>query len=55
MCIAAGTTAEVYTNGAEIWWIALGTALGAPLAAILLVPIFYRCGVTSVFEYIEAR
>ncbi|XP_037079494.1 sodium-coupled monocarboxylate transporter 1-like [Pollicipes pollicipes] len=50
-----GSPAEVYANGAEYWVVALAFVVVPPLVALLYLPIFYRCGLTSVNEYLQLR
>ena len=51
----AGVPAEMYRNGAEFWLVIVGQGIAIPVIATLYVPIFYKCGLTSVFEYIHHR
>ena len=45
-----GTPAEVYVHTTMYWWICPGMLIAAGGAAFIYVPVFYRLGITSVFE-----
>ncbi|XP_046571641.1 sodium-dependent multivitamin transporter-like [Haliotis rubra] len=50
-----GMPAEVYIHDTMFWLLALGMILAVAGAAHLFIPILYRLGVTSVYEYFELR
>jgi len=45
-----GTPAEIVVYGTQYWMICISYFFVIPLAAYVFIPIFYRLGVTSVFE-----
>ena len=55
MLVFSGVPAEMFMNGAEFWLAFLSHAVAIPIVANFYLPIFYRCGLTSVFEYIHHR
>ncbi|XP_037080771.1 sodium-coupled monocarboxylate transporter 1-like, partial [Pollicipes pollicipes] len=50
-----GSPAEMYTNGAQYWVVVLAFAVVLPSVTLLYLPIFYRCRLTSVNEYLQLR
>ncbi|KAL3876630.1 hypothetical protein ACJMK2_034448 [Sinanodonta woodiana] len=50
-----GVPAEVYTYNTMYWYISIGMIVAAAGSAHIFIPIFYKLGITSVFEYIEMR
>jgi len=50
-----GTPGEMYASGAQFWVSVLAFVLILPVASLFFIPIFYRCGLTSVYEYLEYR
>ncbi|XP_067824585.1 sodium/iodide cotransporter isoform X2 [Heptranchias perlo] len=50
-----GVPVEVYSYGAKFAQMCLGQTLNAVLTAYLFLPIFYRLGLTSTYEYLELR
>ena len=45
-----GTPTETYLYGTMYWWIWIGYLMMVPITAHLLMPTFYRLGITSVYE-----
>ncbi|KAK7916457.1 hypothetical protein WMY93_012218 [Mugilogobius chulae] len=50
-----GTPAEAYRFGAAFWLFGFSYALMSIATAELFVPLFYRLGITSAYEYLERR
>ncbi|CAM9765613.1 unnamed protein product [Bubo scandiacus] len=50
-----GVPAEAYRYGAKFLWMCLGQLLNTLLTAQLFLPVFYRLGLTSTYEYLERR
>ncbi|XP_068277050.1 sodium/iodide cotransporter [Nyctibius grandis] len=50
-----GVPAEAYRYGAKFLWMCLGQLLNTLLTALLFLPVFYRLGLTSTYEYLERR
>ncbi|KAI4569241.1 hypothetical protein MJT46_006535 [Ovis ammon polii x Ovis aries] len=50
-----GVPAEAYRYGLKFLWMCLGQLLNSLLTALLFLPIFYRLGLTSTYEYLEMR
>ncbi|KAM6236026.1 sodium/iodide cotransporter [Porphyrio hochstetteri] len=50
-----GVPAESYRYGAKFLWMCLGQLLNTLLTAQLFLPVFYRLGLTSTYEYLERR
>ncbi|NWY51521.1 SC5A5 protein, partial [Chionis minor] len=50
-----GVPAEAYRYGAKFLWMCVGQLLNTLLTAQLFLPIFYRLGLTSTYEYLERR
>ncbi|XP_054919345.2 sodium-coupled monocarboxylate transporter 2-like isoform X1 [Dermacentor andersoni] len=48
-------TAHFYAYGLHLVWNVLITVSAVPLVVYCVVPVFYRLGVTSIFEYIRMR
>uniref|UniRef100_A0A8D0BIQ4 Solute carrier family 5 member 5 n=1 Tax=Salvator merianae TaxID=96440 RepID=A0A8D0BIQ4_SALMN len=50
-----GVPAEAYRYGMKFLWMCLGQLLNTLLTAYLFLPVFYRLGLTSTYEYLEMR
>ncbi|XP_063002941.1 sodium/iodide cotransporter [Elgaria multicarinata webbii] len=50
-----GVPAEAYRYGMKFLWMCLGQLLNTLLTAYLFLPVFYRLGLTSTYEYLELR
>ncbi|XP_076801846.1 sodium-coupled monocarboxylate transporter 1-like [Clavelina lepadiformis] len=50
-----GTPAEVYTYGTMFWWFFLSYTLVAIITANVFLPVFYKLGVSTTYEYLEMR
>ncbi|ELW67165.1 Sodium/iodide cotransporter [Tupaia chinensis] len=50
-----GVPAEAYRYGLKFLWMCLGQLLNSLLTAILFLPVFYRLGLTSTYQYLELR
>ncbi|XP_078416690.1 solute carrier family 5 member 6a [Cetorhinus maximus] len=50
-----GVPAEIYTFGTEYWFLGCSYFLGLLIPAHIFVPMFYRLGLTSTYEYLELR
>ncbi|NXX22270.1 SC5A5 protein, partial [Podargus strigoides] len=50
-----GVPAEAYRYGAKFLWMCLGQLLNTVLTARFFLPVFYRLGLTSTYEYLERR
>ncbi|XP_059576025.1 sodium/iodide cotransporter isoform X4 [Alligator mississippiensis] len=50
-----GVPAEAYRYGLKFLWMCLGQALSTLLTAFVFLPVFYRLGLTSTYEYLELR
>lgn len=50
-----GTPAESYRYGTAFWLFGISYALMSTITAELFVPLFYRLGITSAYEYLEMR
>ncbi|XP_038659839.1 sodium-dependent multivitamin transporter-like [Scyliorhinus canicula] len=50
-----GVPAEIYTYGTEYWFLGCSYFLGLLIPAHIFVPMFYRLGLTSTYEYLELR
>ena len=48
-----GTPAEIVIYGTQYWMICISFLFVMPLAAYVFIPVFYRLGLTSVFEVIK--
>ena len=45
-----GTPSEVYVNNTMYWWISVGFIITAIGAGHIFIPIFYKLGITSIFQ-----
>lgn len=50
-----GTPAEVYNYGTMYWWFGLSYAVVSLAVAYIYMPMFYKLGITSVYEVRMAR
>ncbi|XP_043977028.1 sodium-coupled monocarboxylate transporter 1 [Gambusia affinis] len=50
-----GTPAEAYRFGIAFWTFGFSYAIMSVITAELFVPLFYRLGITSAYEYLEHR
>ncbi|XP_029907357.1 sodium-coupled monocarboxylate transporter 1 [Myripristis murdjan] len=50
-----GTPAEAYRYGAAFWLFGFSYAIMSTITAEVFVPLFYRLGITSTYEYLEMR
>ncbi|KAK2861807.1 hypothetical protein Q5P01_001340 [Channa striata] len=50
-----GTPAEAYRFGTAFWLFGFSYAIMSALTAEIFVPLFYRLGITSAYEYLEMR
>lgn len=50
-----GLTAEYYMHGTQFIMINLGYMLGMPVAAFVILPVFFNMQAASAFEYLEKR
>uniref|UniRef100_A0A7N8YIH1 Solute carrier family 5 member 8, like n=1 Tax=Mastacembelus armatus TaxID=205130 RepID=A0A7N8YIH1_9TELE len=50
-----GTPAEAYRFGAAFWLFGFSYAIMSAITAEIFVPLFYRLGITSTYEYLEMR
>ncbi|NWR81739.1 SC5A5 protein, partial [Centropus unirufus] len=50
-----GVPAEAYRYGAKFLWMCMGQLLNTLLTSQLFLPVFYRLGLTSTYEYLELR
>ncbi|XP_074158390.1 sodium/iodide cotransporter [Sminthopsis crassicaudata] len=50
-----GVPAEAYRYGLKFLWMCLGQLLNSLLTAYLFLPVFYRLGLTSTYQYLELR
>ncbi|XP_006628447.2 sodium-coupled monocarboxylate transporter 1 isoform X1 [Lepisosteus oculatus] len=50
-----GTPAEAYRFGAAFWLFAFAYTIMSTITAEIFVPVFYRLGITSTYEYLEMR
>uniref|UniRef100_A0A452RVD7 Solute carrier family 5 member 5 n=1 Tax=Ursus americanus TaxID=9643 RepID=A0A452RVD7_URSAM len=50
-----GVPAEAYRYGFKFLWMCLGQLLNSLLTAMLFMPVFYRLGLTSTYQYLELR
>ncbi|XP_012584738.1 PREDICTED: sodium/iodide cotransporter isoform X6 [Condylura cristata] len=50
-----GVPAEAYRYGLKFLWMCLGQVLNSLLTAALFLPVFYRLGLTSTYQYLELR
>ncbi|XP_069547161.1 sodium-coupled monocarboxylate transporter 1 [Brachyistius frenatus] len=50
-----GTPAEAYRFGTAFWLFGFSYAIMSVITAEIFVPLFYRLGITSAYEYLEMR
>ncbi|XP_042352836.1 sodium-coupled monocarboxylate transporter 1 isoform X1 [Plectropomus leopardus] len=50
-----GTPTEAYRFGAAFWIFGFAYAIMSTITAEIFVPLFYRLGITSAYEYLEMR
>ncbi|XP_037360305.1 sodium/iodide cotransporter [Talpa occidentalis] len=50
-----GVPAEAYRYGLKFLWMCLGQVFNTLLTAVLFLPVFYRLGLTSTYQYLELR
>ncbi|KAB5584089.1 hypothetical protein PHYPO_G00103410 [Pangasianodon hypophthalmus] len=50
-----GTPAEAYKYGTAFWLFAFSYTIMSAITAEIFVPLFYRLGITSTYEYLELR
>ncbi|XP_025845435.1 sodium/iodide cotransporter isoform X1 [Vulpes vulpes] len=50
-----GVPAEAYRYGIKFLWMCLGQLLNSLLTAVFFLPVFYRLGLTSTYQYLELR
>nr|XP_039253944.1 sodium-coupled monocarboxylate transporter 1-like [Styela clava] len=50
-----GTPAEFYIYGTMFWWYAISYTMVGIIVSQIYIPIFYRLGITSTYEYLEKR
>ncbi|GBO24613.1 Sodium-coupled monocarboxylate transporter 1, partial [Araneus ventricosus] len=50
-----GIPAESYKYGVQLWTLPLGIAVGMVLATYIFIPVYFQCGVCTVYEYLEMR
>uniref|UniRef100_H2YIT7 Sodium-coupled monocarboxylate transporter 1 n=1 Tax=Ciona savignyi TaxID=51511 RepID=H2YIT7_CIOSA len=50
-----GTPAEVYIYGTMYWWFLLAMLIVAVVTSELYIPMFYKMGISSTYEYLEKR
>uniref|UniRef100_A0A3B3RK56 Solute carrier family 5 member 8, like n=1 Tax=Paramormyrops kingsleyae TaxID=1676925 RepID=A0A3B3RK56_9TELE len=50
-----GTPAEAYLYGTPFWLFGFSYAIMSTVSAEIFVPLFYRLGITSAYEYLEMR
>ncbi|XP_068451115.1 sodium-coupled monocarboxylate transporter 1 [Clinocottus analis] len=50
-----GTPTEAYRFGAAFWLFGFAYAIMSAITAEIFVPLFYRLGITSAYEYLEMR
>ncbi|XP_004423022.1 PREDICTED: sodium/iodide cotransporter [Ceratotherium simum simum] len=50
-----GVPAEAYRYGLKFLWMCLGQLLNSLLTAAFFLPVFYRLGLTSTYQYLELR
>ncbi|XP_056678089.1 sodium/iodide cotransporter [Monodelphis domestica] len=50
-----GVPSESYRYGLKFLWMCLGQLLNTILTAYLFLPVFYRLGLTSTYQYLEMR
>uniref|UniRef100_A0A8C3UEU5 Solute carrier family 5 member 5 n=1 Tax=Catharus ustulatus TaxID=91951 RepID=A0A8C3UEU5_CATUS len=50
-----GVPAEAFRYGAKFLWMCLAQIINSALTAYFFLPVFYRLGLTSTYEYLERR
>ncbi|XP_055948678.1 putative sodium-dependent multivitamin transporter [Argiope bruennichi] len=50
-----GIPAESYKYGIQNWMLGVGIGVGMILAAYVFIPVYFQCGVCTVYEYLEMR
>eukprot|EP00057_Strongylocentrotus_purpuratus_P026344 XP_011680818.1 PREDICTED: sodium-coupled monocarboxylate transporter 1-like [Strongylocentrotus purpuratus] len=50
-----GTPVDVYMYNTMFWWICLAYIIGGALVCRMFVPLYFKTGVVSAFEYLELR
>ncbi|XP_045051761.1 sodium/iodide cotransporter [Desmodus rotundus] len=50
-----GVPAEAYRYGLKFLWMCMGQLLNSLLTAAFYLPVFYRLGLTSTYQYLELR
>ncbi|XP_036997902.2 sodium/iodide cotransporter isoform X1 [Artibeus jamaicensis] len=50
-----GVPAEAYRYGLKFLWMCMGQVLNSLLTAAFYLPVFYRLGLTSTYQYLELR
>ncbi|KAK1796495.1 hypothetical protein P4O66_009526 [Electrophorus voltai] len=50
-----GTPSEAYIYGTPFWLFAFSYTIMSTISAEIFVPLFYRLGITSTYEYLEMR
>ncbi|XP_040074488.1 sodium-coupled monocarboxylate transporter 1 [Ixodes scapularis] len=50
-----GLTAHFYTHGLHFLWVTIPALILIPFISRVIVPVIYKLGVTSVFEYLRMR
>ncbi|KAM8954193.1 sodium-dependent multivitamin transporter isoform 2-T2 [Pelodytes ibericus] len=50
-----GVPSEIYRFGTEYWFLGCSYIIGLLIPAYIFIPIFYRLGLTSTYEYLELR
>ncbi|XP_014401298.1 PREDICTED: sodium/iodide cotransporter, partial [Myotis brandtii] len=53
--LVLGVPAEAYRYGLKFLWMCLGQLLNSLLTAAFYLPVFYRLGLTSTYQYLELR
>ncbi|CAL1268855.1 unnamed protein product [Larinioides sclopetarius] len=50
-----GIPAESYKYGIQPWTLAIGMSIGMVLSAYIFLPVYFQCGMCTVYEYLEVR
>ncbi|GBN10795.1 Sodium-coupled monocarboxylate transporter 2 [Araneus ventricosus] len=50
-----GIPAENYKYGIQLWTVSLGQSVGVVLSTYIFIPVYFQCGVCTVYEYLEMR
>ncbi|XP_038044169.1 sodium/iodide cotransporter-like [Patiria miniata] len=50
-----GVPSDIYYHGPSVNWVLIPKLVGGVLAAMFYMPLYYRLGMTSVYEYLELR